>query len=55
MDRTNIPDIAEVFEDLATEVANEIVVLEDFVALNPDVTRLSNVSPGETSMVDQND
>ncbi|MFW5981931.1 MAG: hypothetical protein ACOCQO_01840 [Halanaerobiaceae bacterium] len=39
--------IAEVFSDLANEVINEIVYLEDLRDLNPDVRRLSNINPGE--------
>lgn len=43
VDGFNRRRIAEVFEDLATEVAAEIVVLEDFLALNPEVTVLPNL------------
>ncbi|MFW6030935.1 MAG: hypothetical protein ACOCRO_11880 [Halanaerobiales bacterium] len=39
--------IAEVFADLATEVINELVYLEDVRDLNPDIRRLSNINPGE--------
>ncbi|SKA06742.1 hypothetical protein [Selenihalanaerobacter shriftii] len=37
--------IAEVFANLATEVTDEIIFLEDIQALNPDVKRLSNINP----------
>ncbi len=44
MVQERIPRIAEVFEDLATEVEDEIIVLEDFLNLNPDVTVLPNLN-----------
>ncbi|HLV10305.1 MAG TPA: hypothetical protein VKY40_08855 [Halanaerobiales bacterium] len=39
--------IAEVFADLATEVTDEIIYLENVQDLNPDVRELSNISPRE--------
>ncbi|MFW6035922.1 MAG: hypothetical protein ACOCRZ_06680 [Halothermotrichaceae bacterium] len=39
------PRIAEVFEDLATEVAVELVVYENFLDLNPQVRNFPNVDP----------
>ncbi len=50
-----IRPIAEVFANLATEVTQEVVFLENVEELNPDVRRLSNVSNGETgNMPDRN-
>ncbi len=44
----NNQPIAEVFANLATEVTQEVVFLENVEELNPDVIRLSNVSGGQT-------
>lgn len=41
--------IAEVFEDLATEVTEEITFLEDFRDLNPDIRTLTNINPQSSS------
>jgi len=46
-----IRPIAEVFANLATEVTQEVVFLEDVEELNPDVRRLSNVSNGQTGNI----
>ncbi|MTI60366.1 MAG: hypothetical protein FH762_10430 [Firmicutes bacterium] len=40
--------IAEVFEDLATEVTVEILVYEDFLDLNPQVREFPNLSPNDS-------
>jgi len=42
--RTPRPKIAEIFEDLATEVTLELEVSPVFLNLNPDVTRFPNIS-----------
>ncbi len=42
-----IPRIAEVFEDLATESTVELIVYEDFLDLNPQVTRFPNLNPSQ--------
>ncbi|MDI3547929.1 MAG: hypothetical protein PWR10_1581 [Halanaerobiales bacterium] len=46
---TNRRLIAEIFEDLVTEVIEELVFLEDFQNLNPDVRTLSNISSGSST------
>jgi hypothetical protein len=52
MDRRNIPEIAEVIGALATEVDNEIIILEDFAELNPDLTSLPNISPDDATLLE---
>ncbi len=39
--------IGEVFEDLATEITDELL-LETFMDLNPDITKLGNVNPQDS-------
>jgi hypothetical protein len=53
--RRNRLRVGEVFANLATEVTNEVVFLEDIQDLNPDVRTLSNINPqSSTNQISSN-
>ncbi|MFW5976771.1 MAG: hypothetical protein ACOCQS_02380 [Bacillota bacterium] len=55
MDRENRNNrIAEVFEELATEITEEIIYLEDLQNLRPDVTTLDNINNQNTNEEENN-